>query len=71
MRSFVDIIRLQLFTNIVDSNITLNMPYSRLFQIVRHLKSVNILQTDSRAPCRSPFALMWLCHTLVGFEVEI
>ena len=71
MRSFVDIIRFQLFAHIINGNIALNVSDSRLFQIVRHLQSVNILQTDSRAPCRSPFALMWLCHTLVGFEIKV
>ena len=47
------------------------MPDGRLLQIVGNLQTIHILQTDSRTPYRSPLALMWLCHTLVGFEIKI
>lgn len=71
MCCFVDIVRLQLFTHIINGNVTFNMPDGRLLQIVGNLQTIHILQTDSRTPYRSPLALMWLCHTLVGFEIKI
>lgn len=71
MCCFVDIVRLQLFTHIINGNVTFNMPNSRLLQIVGNLQTIHILQTDSRAPYRSPLALMWLCHALVSFEIKI
>lgn len=71
MCCFVDILRLQLFTHIINGNVTFNMPDGRLLQIVGNLQTIHILQTDSRTPYRSPLALMWLCHTLVGFEIKI
>ena len=71
MCCFVDIVRLQLFTHIINGNVTFNMPDGRLLQIVGNLQTIHILQTDSRTPYRSPLALMWLCHTLVSFEIKI
>ncbi len=71
MRSLIHIIRLQLFSHLIDGDVTLNVLYYYFLQIVRHTKPINVLKSYCSTPSRNPLTFMWLCHTFVSLKVNI